>query len=348
MLARAYAKEGNLRKALEIAQQAQSTNPENAEILDTLGTIQIAAGEKEQALATFANLVKLQPKSPLALYRLATAQAAARDTPSATATLKKALAIKPDFHDAQGALAELEIRAGHNSEALKLAQQLQKQVAKSPLGYALEGDVRMAEKNYPQAIKSYETAFGIAKSGPLLIKLHQASVLGGKRAEADSRLTQWLKDSPEDAEVRSYAAIDSVTRGNYKRAIEEYELLLRTQPDNVLALNNLAWAYQQAKDPRALETAEHAYKLRPSNPQVADTLGWILSEQGNTSRAVELLQKAVAANPGAQDIRFHLAQTYLKMGDKIKARAELERIKSNGTKFNQESEAMNLLKQLKQ
>jgi putative PEP-CTERM system TPR-repeat lipoprotein len=347
MLARAYAKEGELKKAMDVAQRAQSANPESAESLDTLGTLQIAAGEKEQAIATYGKLVKLQPDSPLALYRLASAEALGGDTAKAANTLMKALSFKPDFQDAQRALVELKIRAGQHSEAVKIAQQVQKQAAKSPLGYVLEGDARMGEKNYAQAIKSYETAFGMAKSGALLIKLHAASTLGGKRAEADARLTQWLKDSPEDVGVRLYAADVSLRDGNNKRAIEQYEFVLRKQPDNVLVLNNLAWAYQQAKDSRALEMAERAYKLKPDSPDVTDTLGWMLSEQGNTSRGVELLQKAVAAAPGAQAIRFHLAQTYLKTGDKAKARTELERIESTGTKFPEEAEAVNLLKQLR-
>ncbi len=50
-----------------------------------------------------------------------------------------------------------------------------------------------------------------------------------------------------------------------------------------------------------METAERAYKLEPDNAAVADTLGWMLVEQGNTKRGVELLQKAVAAAPKAPE-----------------------------------------------
>lgn len=347
LLARAYAREGEFKKALTLAETAQQANPDSAEVLDTLGKIQVAAGEKDKALATFRRLVTLQPASPLALFDLAGAQALRGDTAAATGTLKKALSLKPDFVDAQRALVELEIRAGRHSEALKIAQQVQKQAAKLPLGYALEGDVRMAEKNYAQAMKSYETAFGMGKSGVLLVKLHTASVMGGKRTEADARLAQWLEASPEDVGVRLYVADVGLRDKDYKRAIEQYEIVLRKQPENVLVLNNLSWAYQQVKDPRALATVERAYKLKPDSPEITDTLGWMLSEQGNTSRGVELLQKAVAAAPGAQLIRLHLAQTYLKMGDKAKARAELERIESTGTEFPEKADAMNLLKQLK-
>jgi putative PEP-CTERM system TPR-repeat lipoprotein len=204
----------------------------------------------------------------------------------------------------------------------------------------------MAEKKFPQAAKAYETAWGIGKSGLLAIKLHAAYAQAGKPEEAEARLAQWLKQSPDDARVRLYAADVGLKSGKYKTSIEQYEWLLQKQPDNMLVLNNLAWAYQQVKDPRALEMAERAYKLKPDNAAVADTLGWMLVEQGNAARGVELLQKAVEAAPKAPEIRFHLAQALFKAGDKVKARDELERLLSGEAKFARQEEALALLKEL--
>jgi len=346
MLARLYAQAGDARKALAAAQQAQAISPDNFEVLETLGAIQISAGEKEQALVTYRTLATLQPNSPVALYRLATAQVA-NGNQAAASTLKRALLLKPDFIDAQVALADLEVRAGRFPEAMKIARQLQKQAAKSPLGFILEGDVLMAERKFPQAAKAYETAYDIGKSGLLVIKMHAAYSQGEKLDEAEKWLAQWLKQSPDDAGVRLYAAEASLKIGNYRNAIEHYEWLLQKQPNNVLVLNNLAWAYQQIKDKRALETAERAYKLKPDNAAIADTLGWLLVEQGNTMRGLELLRKAVAAAPQALEIRYHLAQAWLKAGDKSNARNELERLLATDAKFPQQAEAMNLLKHLK-
>ena len=347
MLARAYAQAGDPKKGLEIAQQAQLSSPDSAELLDVLGSLQMGSGATEQALATFGKLVKLQPKSPLALYRLASAQTVGGNRTEAAESLKKALSLKPDYVEAQVGLAELESRAGHYDAAIKIAQQLQKQADKSPIGFVLAGDVSMAHKKYTQAVKAYETAYGLGKNSRIAVKLHAAMTRAGKTGEADARLGQLLKESPDDAVVRLYWAEVNLKRGEFKNAVDQYEWMLRKQPDNLLALNNLAWAYQQLKDPRALQTAERAYKLKPDNAAIADTLGWMLVEQGNTARGIEILQKAVAAAPKAQEIRFHLAQGLIKAGDKAKAREELERIQANGTKFPQATEANALLKQLK-
>ena len=73
----------------------------------------------------------------------------------------------------------------------------------------------------------------------------------------------------------------------------------------------------------------------------------MLVEQGNTTRGLELLQKAVVAAPNAHEIRYHLAQAWLKAGDKAKARSELERLVASDAKFPQQAEAIKLLKQLK-
>jgi predicted Zn-dependent protease len=111
-------------------------------------------------------------------------------------------------------------------------------------------------------------------------------------------------------------------------------------------LNNLAWAYQQVKDRRALETAERAYKLKPDMPGVADTLGYILIEMGDTKRGLELLQQAAANAPKNPAIRYHLAQGWFKAGDKAKARDELTRLLSTDAKFPERAEAVKLLRQL--
>ena len=77
-----------------------------------------------------------------------------------------------------------------------------------------------------------------------------------------------------------------------------------------------------------------------------DTLGYILVEQGNTTRGLPLLQKATSLAPEAADIHYHLVLGLVKSGDKAKARKELEQLLASGKTFNKIDEARALLKQL--
>lgn len=347
MLAKYHLQSGDAKQALANAEEARNTNPDNPEVLDILGLTQLAAGEQDHALSTYGKLVELQPKSPLAQFRLASAQAAAGNHAAAGLTLKKVLELKPDYLDARVMLGGLELRAGHQDEALKIAQQVQSQASQLPAGYVLEGDIRFSEKNFTEAAALYEKAYGLGKNGALAMKIHTAQTQAGKPEEGETRLKQWLKENPEDMTVRFYLADAYLKAAKYPAAIVEYEGMLKKQPDNLTALNNLAWAYQQVKDPRALQYAEKAYELKSDNAAVVDTLGWMLVEQGKTERGLELLERAVSLAPDAQEIRYHLAQAWLKAGDRVKARDELERILSGGAKFPQEQEATQLLKELR-
>jgi putative PEP-CTERM system TPR-repeat lipoprotein len=346
-LARVHHLSGDMKSALAAAQDARNANPENPEVLNMLGQTQLLAGEKEHAVTTYTKLVQVSHKSPAAHFQLAGAQAATGNQTAAAQSLKKALELKPDFLEAQTALVKLDVQSGRLSEAMAIAQQVQKQTPKNSAGFLLEGDVLLAEKKYAQAAKAYTTGYNLQKSAAAAVKIHHAQVLAGKPEVGMATLSKWIKENPNDVGARFYLAEQNLKSGQYSEAIDQYQRVLSQQPENVLALNNLACAYQQAKDPRALEYAERAYRLRPDNAAIADTLGWVLVERGDTRRGLELLQKASSLAPKAQEIRYHLAQAWLKSGQRDKAREELEHIQANRIKFPQEAEITVLLKQLK-
>ncbi len=345
LLAEHYLGNNEAKKALNLASEAQTANPDNADALDLLGATQLAAGETENALTSYQKLARLAPKSPLAHYKLASVQAAAKNLGAAKSSLHLALGLKPDYLEAQAALISLELRTEKPTEALKIARQVQQQNPKMSAGFVFEGDIFIDQKQYGQATKAYENAFSIDRSGLIAVKLHQAQTLAGNVKNADTRLLQWLKGQPKDSAARAYMAQVYMTRGQDKQAIEHYQALLQNAPGNLLALNNLAWLYHREKDPRALAMAEQAYKMRPDAAFISDTLGWILLEQGKTARAVVLLQKAVSLAPTNPEIGYHYAVALAKAGDRQKALKQLEGVLASGQSFPQQGEAKALLKQ---
>jgi putative PEP-CTERM system TPR-repeat lipoprotein len=264
---------------------------------------------------------------------------------AAVDSLKKAIALKPDYLDAQVALAAVQVRSNKPDEAVAIARQVQKQHPKQPVGYSLEGDLMMLQQKPADAIKPYEQAMAANGGNGVLMKLHEALTKTGKTKEADAKVAAWLKAHPNDNAVRLHFATLSMASDN-KAAIEQFQAILKQDPKNVGALNNLALAYYKEKDPRALEYAEKAVTLAPANPAVMDTLGFLLVENGDVKRGLPYLEKAVAAAPNAVTIRYNLALAQAKSGDKESARKSLEEVIAKGGTSPKVEEAKAMLKTL--
>ncbi len=341
-----YLRAKNYDKALAELTEAQRSHPNNPNVLDLLGQAQAASGQGASAVSTYQKLVSVRPESAGAYQRLAAAQTSIADYSGAMASLKKALELKPDYVEALDSLARLEVRAGRHAEAFKRAQQIQHLAPKSPTGYALEGDVLFDQKRFSQAAAVYEKALALSPTGILAIRLYSAQVKADKPKEANAKLQKWLKDHPKDTVVRLYLGEEYGRTGRSKEATEQYLAVLQKDPKNVVALNNLANIYHRQNDPRAIQMAEEAFKLRPDSAAIADTLGWMLVEQGNTARGLEMLQRAAAQAPRNTEIRYHLAAALAKSGEKAKARKELENLLESTQQFPQREAARTLLNQL--
>lgn len=334
-------------QALAAAREAQTANPAAPEAMELLGIAQFAAGEKDNAVVTFTKLAEMAPRAPGVYLRLGAAQAANERISDARRSYARALELNPDLAEAHVGLVQLDLKEQLGADALRRARQLQARQPRSPLGHTLEGDILASQKDHAGAAAAYLRAFDLDKTTLALIKLHASLHAAGKGADAETRAAQWLKARPQDYALRGYLADHYLRTGQNPAAIAQYQAIVQAAPDNTLALNNLAWLYQQEKDPRALATAERAYKLSPDTPSIADTLGWIRVQQGDFRRGVDLLQKALAATPDVAEIRWHLAYALHKSGDNARARQELERLINSGLAFSAETEARRLLAELK-
>jgi len=346
MLGTHFLRTKNYDRAIAELTEAQRLAPNNPGVLEMLGQAQAASGQGNLAVSTYQKLVSVSPKSPEAYQHLAVAQTRIADYSGATASLKKALELKPDYAEALDNLARLDVRAGRHADALKRAQQLQTVAPKSTAGLVLEGDILFDQKRFPQAAVAYQKALALTPTGILVVRLYASEVKAGKQKEAEGTLQKWLKDHPEDVTVPLYLGEEYQRTGRIKEATEQYLAVLQKEPKNVVALNNLATIYQRQNDPRAIQMAEEAFRLAPDSAAIADTLGWMLVEQGNPARGLELLQKAAAQAPKNTEIRYHLAAALAKSGEKAKARKELENLLEGSQQFPQREAAQTLLKQL--
>ena len=113
-------------------------------------------------------------------------------------------------------------------------------------------------------------------------------------------------------------------------ARENYETVLRLDPDNAFALNNLSYILSEKFDAQkeSLPYAERAAKLSPRNADVLDTLGWVLFRNGRTGEAVTRLLQALDIDPKNIAAMFHLGMVYKERGEEMEARRWLDGAKN--------------------
>jgi len=335
-------------KALTLARNMYTSHPLDTGVLDLLGRAQIANKDYQGALDSYSKLVKMAPKSAEAELRLAAVYAQMKNDTAATGSLKRAADLQPAQVQVRGAQIQLALRQGKVDEALAIARDLQKQNQNSAAGHVFEGDILVSQKKYEPALAVYRKGLEVAPVPQIVIKMAETMNLLGRNKEVEPLLANWIKQHPDDALAAMYAADNYLANKQSKQAIALFESALKTNPGNARMLNNLAYAYQMEKDPRAVPTAEQALKAAPDSPAVMDTLGWMLVEQGNTQRGLPLLQKAasVAGPATTPEMRYHLAVGLNKSGDKQGARKELETLLAQNKSFSQLEEARSLLKTL--
>jgi tetratricopeptide (TPR) repeat protein len=117
-------------------------------------------------------------------------------------------------------------------------------------------------------------------------------------------------------------------QGDFDAAMDGYEKALITQPDNAVAVNNLAALLADHRtDAQSMARAkELAVKLAPvRQPAIQDTVGWVYYRAGDYAKAVEVLEGVVKAAPKTAIFQYHLGMAYAKAGDKAKAKAALSK-----------------------
>lgn len=119
--------------------------------------------------------------------------------------------------------------------------------------------------------------------------------------------------------------------GDYPRAEDAYRKAVKVNDRDGIASNNLAWliVLREHNGEEALDLINKAIRARGPLPDFLDTRGMIYLANGQGQRAVADLEAAFRAAPTPPKY-FHLAQAYLMLKDKDKARKILVNGKTRG------------------
>jgi len=156
--------------------------------------------------------------------------------------------------------------------------------------------------------------------------LSQLNFLMGRDEAARAHIAQGLLLDPLDAEILYFKGIMDSDEGRLDEAIESFRLVLEDAPDNVDAMNGLAYAYAKKGENliEALELAARAVEENPYSGAYLDTLGWVYFRLKQYAEAIHFLERAsrLMIEP---EIFNHLAEAYRAAGRVDEARASLRR-----------------------
>ncbi len=342
-------------RALNAARDFAAASPDDFAAMELLGRAQIATGDITNGIGSYRRLATQAAENPEAHRRLGRAYAAAAATEKSSANaylteariaFDRALEISPDYEPALADRLMLEGQLKGADAAIALGERLAAARPTSIVRLLVLGDAQISAQKPADAAVSYQKAWDTAKEGVILRRLYGALAQSRRGNEGLALLKTWVNENPGDYGTRLMIASHYINAKQYDIALKETEKMNGALPDNPVVLNNLAWLYGEKNDPKAIAVAERAFALAPRSADIADTLGWLQVQKGDVARGAEILGKAHGMAPDRSDITYRYAVALEKSGDKVQAKAVLQKALSAKAAFTERPQAEALLKHL--
>lgn len=334
---------GEQERALDMLGDAPTSDPAFDEATLMLAGITLAQGDPERADAIYQSIVERDPSSFRAWLGLARVASARGSTEQAIQFASEAAAAAPEAVEPQVRLAQLQLARGDIDAAESAAEAALRIDDGESAALTIRGAIRISRGELARAEADLARAFAAAPAYETAALLHEARRQGAF-PNPDAPLAEWLAISPRDARAASLLASYYQGTGQADRAIALYERVLQVNPSHLVALNNLAWLYNENGDSRALMLARRAHEQAPDSAAVLDTYAWVLlHNEPLANDALPLLRRAAELDPEDGDIRYHLAYALVENGLMDEARATLEDLLDSGVEFTQRDAAEALL-----
>nr|WP_294502643.1 XrtA/PEP-CTERM system TPR-repeat protein PrsT [uncultured Rhodopila sp.] len=341
-----YIRTNQAQKALDLTLIEKGENANAVNVLTLRAAAYLALGQRKDARSTYAQILKQDPGSALARRQLTALLVEAGDYESARSVVTAGIANSPRNYQIYQDYVGIDLKSTGLEAALASADRLIAEDRDFAGLRALKGDVYLMANRPADAVNAYVEAGKAAPSSLLTTRLAGALLRTGRLDDANKLLADWLVKHPDDLVVAEQAAEVNIAANKLDAAAGYLQQVLKTKPHNVLALNNLAWVYQQKGDgARAVALGRQAYVLSPG-AQTADTLGWILTTSGNAKAGVALLRQANAETKSDPRINYHYGVALRDTGNREEARAQLQIAAAARGEFKEKADAQKLLDEL--
>jgi tetratricopeptide (TPR) repeat protein len=364
-LGRAYAATGDYQKAIQQYRESAHERPDFLRPRVALAETEIQTGDFDAALRDAQETVKMAPNDPAANLVEAVAMLRLGQTADAKRILDALAARYPGFPEVHLELGSLLLSQKDYAAALQQFQKAWDLNPADARALEGEVETYMAQKEQDKALallqqmasahpdradilKQYATLK--ARTGQLDSALADFRSLMQRFKETpretaqtyaeigelyhkkgdDSDAIQWLEKAralqPDSVRLLSVIAEIYDAMGRIQESQDTYRAVLAHEPNNGMALNNLAFSIAQTGTDldEALTLADKAKKVLPTLNEVDDTLGWIYLKKHMPGQAVDIFRSLVAKSPENPSFHYHYCLALFDKGDKPGAERECD------------------------
>ena len=294
------------------------------------GVRKLEANNPRAALPLFLEAQKKSPRDPRALYLAGAAYQKLGESADAEKAFRGALALDGKLAEVRGELGALLVEGKRWPEAAReLAQATTDKADLSEAWYNL-GLAEMAQKHCPAAPQAFTTFTRLEPSNADgWINRSMAERLCKLTPAAAASAAQAVKVAPKDAEARLNLGLCLDEAGKAPEAVTAYTVATQLAPSNATAWWSLGRAERKrGKFDAAIAALTKAKDLSPTASRLAD-LGLAQRDAGKLKEAEATFRAALAKEPTAHSVRFHLAQVLGAAGRCKEMDTELARLPAN-------------------
>ncbi|MDH3640019.1 MAG: tetratricopeptide repeat protein, partial [Gammaproteobacteria bacterium] len=297
----------------------------------------VEQGAQEKALGHFKTVVEQQPTHADAIFAAALISIQLGRLDEAEQLLEQNLKVRPRNDQVRLYLGQVAVERKDFQKAEGWYQQV-KHGDYFFEAQLLLGDVYAKQDNTEKALNHLRGLQPDSEAQHVQWILRQEQVLreNDKLTDAKLVLDDGLDQFPESTDLLYARGLIAAQLDMVDLHERDMRKLLDKDPENPHALNALGYTLADQTDryQEAYTLIEKALALRPEDPFILDSMGWIQYRLGNHDLAIEYLQKALAKREDAE-IAAHLGEVLWAVGQETRAEAvwmqALEKAPENDT-----------------
>ncbi|MFH0761466.1 MAG: tetratricopeptide repeat protein [Bacteroidota bacterium] len=265
-------------------------------------------GNPDEAISFFQKCIGMNSDKGDAYYELANLYAMKGDFAGATGYARNAWKRDTKNKWYGQILIECLARLGKFEECIPVYQELQKSLPDEDAYRTGEIEMLVQSKLYGEAIKKLK---GLGKSERLkrwsIVRLRDVFEETGDKKSGIRVLEKWIRENPQDFELRGVLAESYGTDGQNEKALEQYDILKRENPDNPAVSYSLGqFYYKIGKKEEALEEFTRGFRSTDVNPMIKlEIVQQLINDQkqqdkldASVIRLIEILYETDKGQPG--------------------------------------------------